>query len=57
MDEYRYKYYFVNGDVSFRTFQLKERKALERGRVDAYFMKVKKIDLYKGTKKIATFYK
>ena len=57
MEEYRYKYYFVNGDVSFRTFQLKEKKALEKCRVDAYFMKVKKIDLYKGTKKIATFYK
>ena len=58
MEEYRYKEYWDNGNVTFNTFTSSEQSALASARnMTMYYMTIKKVDVYQGTKLIATFYK
>lgn len=56
MEEYRYKNYWDNGSVTFDTVTANDKLALAMAREIARYYKIKKVDVYKGTKLIATFY-
>jgi hypothetical protein len=55
--EYRFKYYWEDGNVTFFTFWSRELFALARARQTAKYWKVTMVDVYQGTELIATFYK
>ena len=55
--EYRFKYYWEDGNVTFFTSTSRELFALARARQVAKYEKVTMVDVYEGTKLIATFYK
>jgi hypothetical protein len=56
--EYRFKHYWDNGNVTFYTVKCSEKIALASAREKTmYYMAIKKVDVYQGTKLIATFYK
>ena len=57
MEEYRFKYYWDNGDVIFDTIIDNEENVLAIARQAAKYEKVTMVDVYQGTKLIATFYK
>ena len=57
MEEYRFKYYWDNGDVIFDTVIDNEENVLAIARQAAKYEKVTMVDVYQGTKLIATFYK
>jgi hypothetical protein len=56
--EYRFKNYWDNGNVTFDTVKCSEKIALASARDETrYYKTIKKVDVYQGTKLIATFYK
>ena len=55
--EYRFKYYWEDGNVTFFTSTSRELFALARARQVAKYEKVTMVDVYEGTNLIATFYK
>ena len=57
MEEYRFKYYWDNGDVIFDTVIDNEENVLAIARQAAKYEKVTMVDVYEGTNLIATFYK
>ena len=59
MEEYRYKYYWTDGNVSFRKVRMDLMYViLEQAYLTAHGNKLlDKMELYKGSRLIATFYK
>ena len=57
MEEYRYKNYWDNGNVTFDTITADKSFALATAREIVRNHMIKKVDVYRGTKLIATFYK
>lgn len=57
MEEYRLKNYWDNGNVIFDTVIDNEENVLAIARQAAKYEKVTMVDVYQGTKLIATFYK
>jgi len=57
MEEYRFKHYWNNGNVTFDTITANKSFAFATAREMVKNFMIKKVDVYQGTKLIATFYK
>ena len=57
MEEYRLKNYWDNGNVTFDTVKANKSFAFTTAREMVKNFMIKKVDVYQGTKLIATFYK